>query len=104
MSTLTRLQAWYAGQCDGEWEHSSGIRIDSCDNPGWWVKIDLRGTRLQNREFTEIAEGVDNRHCPIGPRWLNCRVENGTWHGAGDETRLEHILEVFLAWTEESGS
>jgi hypothetical protein len=103
MSTLTRLQAWYARQCNGEWEHSSGICIDSCDNPGWWVKIDLRGTRLQNREFTEIAEGVDNRSRPIGPGWLNCRVENGTWHGAGDETRLEQILEVFLAWAEEAG-
>jgi hypothetical protein len=34
MSYLTELAAWYAEQCDGEWEHAKGISIRSCDNPG----------------------------------------------------------------------
>jgi len=104
MSTLTRLQAWYSRQCNGTWEHSSGVRIDSCDNPGWWVKINLLDTPLQDREFTEIAEGVNSQRFALGPRWLNCRVEKNTWHGAGDETKLERILELFLAWAEENGT
>ncbi|MFZ5522928.1 MAG: immunity 53 family protein [Pseudomonadota bacterium] len=104
MTALARLQAWYSRQCNGEWEHSSGIAIESCDNPGWWVKISLMGTPLQTLAFTEIAEGVDARRFALGSRWLSCRIENGTWHGAGDETKLERILEVFLAWAEEHGS
>lgn len=104
MTALARLQAWYSRQCNGEWEHSSGIVIESCDNPGWWVKISLMGTPLQTLAFTEIAEGVDARRFALGSRWLSCRIENGTWHGAGDETKLERILEVFLAWAEEHGS
>jgi hypothetical protein len=58
MSTLAQLQTWYSHQCNGEWEHSSGVIIQSCDNPGWWVKINLIGTPLQTQPFTEIAEGV----------------------------------------------
>ena len=67
MNILARLQTWYARQCNGEWEHSFGINIQSCDNPGWWVKINLVGTPLQQQAFTEIAEGVDVRRLPQGP-------------------------------------
>jgi len=60
MSTLARLQAWYTRQCNGAWEHSSGVLIESCDNPVWWVKVNLLGTaRLQGRAFGEISEGVN---------------------------------------------
>jgi hypothetical protein len=102
MSTLSRLQDWYAGQCNGDWEHSLGIRIESCDNPGWWVKINLAGTRLLGLQFVEIAEGVDSRRHPIESRWLDCHVEDAVWHGAGDDTKLERILEEFLAWAENA--
>ncbi|MEH0820740.1 Imm53 family immunity protein [Micromonospora sp. CPCC 205714] len=42
----TWLQAWYATQCDGEWEHEFGIQIETVDNPGWSVSIDLGDTAL----------------------------------------------------------
>jgi Immunity protein 53 len=100
MSTLARLQAWYMRQCNGVWEHSSGVLIESCDNPGWWVKVKLIGTPLQGRTFREISEGVNAKRFALGPVWLSCRVEGDTWHGAGDETKLERILEAFLAWAE----
>lgn len=104
MNTLERLQAWYSQQCNGEWEHSSGISIQTCDNPGWWVKINLVDTPLQTCVFNEIAQGVDARRFALGPSWMSCRTENGIWHGAGDETKLEQVLEIFLAWAEENGS
>lgn len=55
---------------------------------------------MQSFSFAELAEGVDSQRFPLGSRWLSCRVEGSTWHGAGDETQLERILEVFLAWAE----
>lgn len=103
MNTLARLQDWYARQCNADWEHASGISIVSCDNPGWWVKIDVSATPLRKCVFTEIAEGVDAQRFPLGSRWLSCRCEDGVWHGAGDETRLERILEIFLDWAEAAG-
>ena len=36
---LSYLTAWFARQCDGDWEHDLGIRIETLDNPGWAVDI-----------------------------------------------------------------
>ena len=104
MSTLTRLQDWYAHQCDDEWEHSSGVIIESTDNPGWWIKVNLVGTPLQTRYFAEVAENIDAQRFALSSSWLSCRVENGIWHGAGDETKLERILDLFLLWAEANAT
>lgn len=100
ISMLARLQTWYAEQCNGVWEHSFGIAINTCDNPGWWVKINLLGTPLQTKVFSEVSEGVDAQRFALGPTWRSCRVDGETWHGAGDETQLERLLETFLDWAE----
>ncbi|GHB54781.1 hypothetical protein GCM10010331_48120 [Streptomyces xanthochromogenes] len=34
-NVLDRLQSWYSAQCNGDWEHEWGIKIDTLDNPGW---------------------------------------------------------------------
>ena len=104
MSTLSRLQDWYSRQCDGDWEHSLGVVIESCDNPGWWVKVNLKGTKLQQCSFTEIAENVDEARFAQGPQWLSCRVDENIWHGAGDENKLGRIFDLFLSWAEANGS
>lgn len=103
-SPLVRLQAWYARQCDSEWEHDHGITVQSCDNPGWWLKIDVTGTSLAQRQFDRVAENVDTDGWQRGARWLDCRVTEGVWHGAGDETKLERILEIFLSWAESTSN
>ena len=97
---LQALQRWYARHCDGEWEHCHGIRIETCDNPGWWVQVDLAGTGLEPRPFEPVAQGVDEAGFPQAERWLSCYIENGVWNGAGDETKLPAILQAFLNWAE----
>ena len=104
MSTLDRLQSWYRRQCNEVWEHSLGVLIESMDNPGWWVGIDINGTKLETAPFKEIAENVNAERFAQGPRWLCCRVERGVWHGAGDETTLGRILDIFLEWAEQHDS
>jgi hypothetical protein len=99
-ANLTALAAWYAAQCNGDWEHRYGVSIQSTDNPGWWVKIDLAGTALSRRQFEPVTDGADTDG-PKGSRWLRCYVTDGVWNGAGDETRLDEILEHFLAWLRE---
>lgn len=66
------------------------------------MKVNLLNTPLQNRAFEEIAEGVDAQRFAVSPLWLCCRIEGSAWHGAGDETKLERILETFLTWAEAS--
>ena len=72
--------------------------VQTTDNPGWWVKIDLAGTELAGRAFPTIQEGVDAGAFPVQPRWLCCRLQDTTWHGAGDESRIAEIIGHFLAW------
>ncbi|MFJ5673999.1 Imm53 family immunity protein [Streptomyces sp. NPDC093097] len=40
LDPLSSLTAWYTCQCDGDWEHEYGIRIETLGNPGWSVEIE----------------------------------------------------------------
>jgi hypothetical protein len=43
-TVLGRLQEWYRSRCDGDWEHSYGVKVETLDNPGWLVTVDLEDT------------------------------------------------------------
>jgi hypothetical protein len=100
MDILQKLQNWYASHCNGEWEHGYGIKIETCDNPGWLVQIDLAGTELAARSFQPLSESVDHAGVQLSDRWLHCMINDCVWHGAGDETKLPVIIEAFLAWAQ----
>jgi hypothetical protein len=106
-SLLAELADCHRRHCDGEREHWYGITIQTTDNPGWWVKVDLTGTVLAMRRFERVAEGVDNNGYPSAPRWLHCQVSDcqvsgHVWHGAGDVSRLEEIVSRFLRWADQA--
>ena len=101
-SLLAELADWHRRHCDGEREHWYGITIQTTDNPGWWMKVDLTGTTLAARRFERVAEGVDGNGYPSAPRWLHCQVSGHVWHGAGDVSRLEEIVSRFLRWAQET--
>jgi len=37
MDPFEFIQSWYRDQVNGEWEHTSGVTIETLDNPGWMV-------------------------------------------------------------------
>ena len=41
------IEKWYKGNCNGDWEHSYGITIETLDNPGWDFTIDLTVLHLR---------------------------------------------------------
>jgi len=43
-SSLTWLQGCYMSNCNGDWEHLYGVRIETLDNPGWTLRVELAGT------------------------------------------------------------
>lgn len=94
MNLLVWLQNWYKNQCDGDWEHQYGVTIDTIDNPGWSVVIDLEGTELINKKFDNIQYdfGASN--------WIICQVVKNRFEGAGDPNRLEEIITYFKNWVE----
>ncbi|HUS34167.1 MAG TPA: immunity 53 family protein [Verrucomicrobiae bacterium] len=89
---LERLQTWYSQQCNGEWEHDSGIQIGTLDNPGWTVDIDLSGTNLENAQL----EKSKTERSPQD--WLVVWTENTKFKARGGPYNLTEILETFLNW------
>ena len=96
MTSLDRLSAWYRSQCNGDWEHSFGVTIDTLDNPGWRIKIDLTGTNLEAKAFQPVERGDPNSDLS----WIVCKVEAKQFVGAGGAGDLAELLESFLSWNE----
>ena len=103
MTTLKRLEAWYAAQCDGDWEHSFGVQVDTLDNPGWTVDIDLEGTALADAPFEEVAYGVGDDAAPSEDDWMVCKVQEKRFVGVGGPHKLDEIFETFLNWADQQG-
>ena len=108
MNDIEWLATWYGQQCDGSWEHQLGVKIETIDNPGWWVTIDLVGTSLESRSTAALL--LSEGEPPIGPhgrgggeRWLLCEIKDGKFSGAGDPTRLASIINEFRSFAEDKG-
>src|ERR1051325_5953890 len=90
INPLSDIEAWFRTQCNGEWEHTHGISIETLDNPGGGVKIDLKGTPWENNTFEEV--NVDRTQ----DDWLHCKKDGAIFQGHGDPCKLELILSHFL--------
>jgi hypothetical protein len=86
---IERIQQWYAAQCNGEWEHDHGISIDTIDNPGWCVQIDLVGTSLESVSIVPYSHDSGERD------WIFCEIRDGKFTANGDPSKLYSILEYF---------
>lgn len=89
MKEIEWLEQWYEEACDGDWEHLYGISIDTLDNPGWKVKIDLRETAYERMCINKIVQ--DNGKSD----WLMCKIENEIFEGSGDCRKLGRIIRIF---------
>lgn len=94
MNDLEWIQSWYARHCDGDWEHSWGVHIETLDNPGWKVTIHLEGTELEGQDLIQIQ--IDRTE----EDWLYVKVENGVYQGVGGAHNLTEILSTFREWAE----
>ncbi|WP_018352192.1 immunity 53 family protein [Longispora albida] len=91
------LQAWYLSQCDGDWEHSWGVTIDTLDNPGWTVKINLQETDLAGREFPRL-QTTRSEH-----DWVMVWTSQEVFQIACGPGNLSEALALFREWAASSG-
>lgn len=91
---LTLLERWYARQCDGDWEHCFGVHIETLDNPGWSVRIELAETPLEGRALPRVKRERSEDD------WVHCWVEDGVFNGAGGKLNLQEILQFFFEWAQ----
>jgi hypothetical protein len=88
------LQLWYTSQCDGDWEHGNSVDIDTIDNPGWSISINLENTDLEEKNFQKIK--IDRSEND----WFICWVNQNRFEGRGGPLNLYEILQNFREWTE----
>ena len=92
------IQEWYKSQCDGNWEHIRGVKIETLDNPGWSVEIDFNDTDF------EISDILWNLEEKSESDWIGYSVTNNVFHGSGDSLKLNAILELFKDVIENNSS
>lgn len=93
--TLDRLQDWYFSHCDSEWEHGYGIKIDTLDNPGWTICVDLKGTNAEKRTLDLVK--LDRNDAD----WIQYWVEKKQFRIACGPKNLTESLDIFLSWVDQ---
>ena len=88
---------WYRSQCDGEWEHQYGVKIETLDNPGWTVTIDLAETELEGRQCATVQHNIVS-----DVSWWLCRIEGQQWRAACGPKDLAAILGLFREWADSN--
>ena len=86
---LSWLSNWFASECNGDWEHENQIKIQTLDNPGWDIEIDLRDTSLEELQIlNDVVEPTEND-------WYFFEVRDKRFIASGDLTKLTFLLEKF---------
>lgn len=83
---------WYVRECDDDWEHSYG------------VKIDLRETSLEGRTFAaEHGEPASDIHewREKGSWWI-AKANGTSFSAACGPTDLSSVIGLFRDWSESS--
>ncbi|GLS05287.1 hypothetical protein GCM10007860_24370 [Chitiniphilus shinanonensis] len=88
---LTWMEAWFSTCCNGKWEHGSGIKIETLDNPGWSVSIELAGTPYERVSMPDFVVERDDTD------WVSCSIKDGVFRGFGGMENLKEILNLFKA-------
>ena len=96
MTTLEQLQQWYQSHCNEDWEQQYGITIETIDNPGWSIEVDLMETELEGKSFDAIDISRPETD------WMKCWVEDEKYVGMGAPSKLDDILRTFLRWAHDN--
>jgi len=88
------LQHWYKSQCDGDWEHEYGISIETVDNPGWYLTINLSETKYAECTFQSIQVEKDELN------WYFCLTRNNNFEASCGPCNLGEVIVVFRNWIE----
>ena len=93
MEPLGSLMRWYHAQCDGVWEHAYGVKIDTLDNPGWSLSVDIIGTKCESKTIEEFVDRAEYD-------WLHIRCDGSVFVVACGPKNLGEAILYFTAWAD----
>lgn len=91
MESLKKIMDWYQSNCNGDWEHTYGIRITTVDNPGWFVEIDILETEVEGRIIDQKSIDYDDND----DDWYFFKSDGKAFKASGDPTKLEFLIDRF---------
>ncbi|MDP1834608.1 MAG: Imm53 family immunity protein [Chlamydiales bacterium] len=91
------MQNWYHSQCDGEWEYSCILCMQTLDFPGWSIDIDVDETSLAARKFPSISIHESSS------QWIDCWKEDSPskFKGRCSSNKVLEVLAIFHRWAKE---
>lgn len=92
------LQRWFIAHCDEDWEHGTGIRLTSLDNPGWGLEVDLRGTELEDVSMPRVV--VERSESD----WTHAWSDGLTFTAFGGAGNLADVIGHFRAFVNSGGA
>ncbi|MFL9583444.1 immunity 53 family protein [Stenotrophomonas sp. AB1(2024)] len=97
-TAISLLQKWYVRHCDGDWEHSYGVKIDTLDNPGWILTVDLADTEFSDSSLprSRVDRSEDD--------WIQFEVSGQRYIACGGVFNLEEMILQFLDFSGDRGS
>lgn len=90
IALLTRLQEWFKSECNDDWEHTFGFRLETLDNPGWTFEADLEETRWAGIEVTR--KRVDRSESD----WSQYEITESKYIACGGASNLIEMLKTFF--------
>ncbi len=87
------LSNWYKLNCNGDWEHTYGIRIETLDNPGWLVEIDLVETSCEGMKISIKSEKSEDD-------WFDINADGEVFTAVGDPMKLQLLISHFKEFVE----
>lgn len=88
---IKRIQDWYKINCNGDWEHSYGLSIETLDNPGWSIKFDLKDTSLESLEFSQEFQNPNNRF-----DWFHIKTSEKSLNISCGPENLDKVFSIFF--------
>ena len=95
VALLTRLQEWFLSECNEDWEHTYGFKLDTLDNPGWTFEADLAETEWAGIEVAR--ERVERSEFD----WVQYEISDDKYVACGGPLNLVEMLRTFFAVLEK---
>lgn len=93
MEIIDWLADRYKSNCDGDWEQNYGVKIDTLDNPGWFVNIDLTDTKEEGKLISVKVENSNND-------WYSITSDGNIFKAYGDFNKLSFSIAKFKEFVE----
>lgn len=92
---IEKLIAWYADNCDGDWEHQNGFIIRTLDNPGLSIVIDLVEFEYGEPETNQVLLSIGDPD--TDKSWLQIKYRNGKLVALSSVDKFSEALEYVIS-------